>query len=518
MPLVTHAGLAMNTSGPGPASPSDEFNQKIAQIDLETATINNVIALFGEPLEYQWDGQTYSKNNLPPAYLALYFEGFQVLVQGQDSVELRFNALGYLFQNTVHIGSSLSDALAVVTPPSQVIQGQPNGFVPGILYKDIDGTKGLDFYSSREDRVRIFFENDLITALYLVRSTQFPSDPPIQKFDDVRRIQGQVVQGGKDVSQLDLSAMIDVLPTLTFNQKTVWPPPPKMPAFLSPEAILNAAMNPGLGIHGLHQKGVTGKGVSVAVIDQPLYLDHPEFAGKIAAYTDFDCQAQSSMHGPAVASLLVGAKIGTAPDATLYYAAVPSWEKDAQPYAKALEWIVQENTKLPQAHRIRVVSVSAAPSGPASPFTKNNQMWDQAVASAEQAGLLVLDCTEGHGFIGPCWFSGADWEDPACCTPGFPGQPGGGYPPGLILAPASPRTTAEEYDQGDFGFQYNGKGGLSWAIPYVAGVLALGWQTRPDLDAMSIVGQLFQTAYASNGIAKIIHPAAFLNQLTGGVI
>ena len=106
-------------------------------------------------------------------------------------------------------------------------------------------------------------------------------------------------------------------------------------------------------------------------------------------------------------------------------------------------------------------------------------MWDQAVAAAEQAGLLVLDCTGNHGFIGPCWFSGADWEDPAGCTPGFPGKPGGGYPPDHILAPTSPRTTAEEYGQGNFGFQYTGKGGLSWAIPYVAGVLALGWQTRP---------------------------------------
>ena len=517
MPLITHSGQAMNSPGAGHASDVDEFNQKIAQIDLETATINTVIALFGEPLEYRWDGQTYSESNLPPIYLAVYPEEFQVLVQGQDAVELRFNALGYVFRNTLRVGSSLSDALDTVTPPSQIVQGQPNGFVPGVLYKDIDGTKGLDYYSSREDRVRIFFVNDLVTTLYLARSTQFPGPPLIQKFDDVRRIQGKLLPGGKDVSQSDLSTIIDVLPTLTFNQNTVWPLPPKMPAFLDPNGILNAGMNPGLGIRGWHQKGVDGAGVAVAIIDQPLYLDHPEFRGKIVAYSDFGCQAQSSMHGPAVVSLLVGTNIGTAPAATLYYAAVPSWEKDAEPYAKALNWIVQENSKLPQARRIRLVSVSAAPSGPGSPFTKNNQMWDQAVAAAEQAGLLVLDCTAHHGFIGSCWFSGADWEDPACCTPGFPGQTGGGYAVDRILAPTSPRTTAEEYDQGEFGFQYTGKGGLSWAIPYVAGVLALGWQKRPDLDAKTIVDELFQTTYSPIGNAKIIHPAAFLNQVAAVV-
>ena len=278
----------------------------------------------------------------------------------------------------------------------------------------------------------------------------------IQKFDDVRRNQGQLFPGGKDASQADLSASLDVLPTLTFNQQTIWPPPPKMPPFLTPDAIRLAAMNPGLGVRALHQAGVAGQGVSVAIIDQPLYLDHPEFLGKIVAYTDLGCQTQSSMHGPAVASLLVGANIGTAPGAALYFAAVPSWEKDAEPFAKALAWIVQENSKLPPARKIRVVSVSAAPSGPDSPFTKNNRLWDQAVAAAEQTGLLVLDCTAHHGFVGPCWLSGADPEDPACYTPGFPGQPAGGCPPGHILAPTSPRTTAEEHDQGNFGYQYTG--------------------------------------------------------------
>jgi subtilisin family serine protease len=78
------------------------------------------------------------------------------------------------------------------------------------------------------------------------------------------------------------------------------------------------------------------------------------------------------------------------------------------------------------------------------------------------------------------------------------------------------RTTAEEYDDGKpsyqyiGGIQYSGKGGESFSIPYVAGVLALGWQVKPDLTADEIVELLFKTAYITPDDYKIINPVAFI--------
>ncbi|MGA2094425.1 MAG: S8 family serine peptidase, partial [Sedimentisphaerales bacterium] len=132
------------------------------------------------------------------------------------------------------------------------------------------------------------------------------------------------------------------------------------PKNIDPNGIMDKAMNPGLGVHKLHQQGITGKGVNVAIIDQPLYRNHPEFAGKIVEYFDAGCKSEASMHGPAVASLLAGTNCGTAPDANVFYAAAPSWTKDTAYQAKALDWIVEQNAKLPAGQKIRVVSVSAA--------------------------------------------------------------------------------------------------------------------------------------------------------------
>jgi len=248
----------------------------------------------------------------------------------------------------------------------------------------------------------------------------------------------------------------------------------------------------------------------VAIIDQPLYQDHPEFAGKIAAYHDVGCESESSMHGPAVASLLVGAKCGTAPDARLYFVAAPSWTGDSAYQAKALDWITDQNEKLPAGEKIRVVSVSAAPSGPGSPFKKSKEMWDTACARAEKAGILVLDCTGHHGFLGPCYYDATDPETVSRCKPGFPSRPGMPVRGKLLLVPCSPRTTAEEYERGDCAYQYCGQGGLSWGIPYAAGVLALGWQARPDLTGPQMRELLFASAHVTPEGARTINPQAFI--------
>jgi subtilisin family serine protease len=184
----------------------------------------------------------------------------------------------------------------------------------------------------------------------------------VSEYDDVR---------WKDLSGIEVVELQKCFDTLTFNKDTIWPKEIKPAA----EELMLQAMSPPLGITKLHEEGITGQGINVAIIDQPLLQDHPEFKGKIVTYYDTGCDGPpTSMHGPAVVSLLVGEKCGTAPGAKVYYAAVPSWKGDASHYAKALDWIVELNRNLPTNEKIRVVSVSAAPSGQGSPFTTKVQM------------------------------------------------------------------------------------------------------------------------------------------------
>jgi serine protease AprX len=333
----------------------------------------------------------------------------------------------------------------------------------------------------------------------------------LMAFEDVR---------GKDLRASDLRYAGDILDTLEFNQETLWPPPERLPKGFDPKTLLQEGMNPGLGVRELHAQRVTGAGVHVGLIDQLLLLDHPEYAGKIVSYYALDCGPnKSSMHGPAMASQLVGKRCGTAPGASLHVVAVPSWKADASYYARALDRFVAYNENAPNKQKIRVVSVSCQPSGEGSIF-KNQSLWDEAVQRAQEKGILVLDCTWHHGFVSLCWLDPANRESVEACRPGFRNGEVE-VDAGHIHVPSAPRTAAEAYEDRPFGYAYDGggrrsrrpkaKNGYSDTIPYTAGILALGWQIRPDLTPAQMKELLFASAYVHKSGAKIIHPKAFID-------
>jgi serine protease AprX len=332
--------------------------------------------------------------------------------------------------------------------------------------------------------------------------------PPIEELATVSHYQDVRL---KDLRKIEQQLDSSIIKTFWLHESTLWPE--KFKSYV--HSVLEKGKNPGLGVRGLHKQGITGKGVTVAIIDQNMCLDHPEFAGKIIEYKDIGTKAPmgaGSMHGPAVTSLLVGETIGTAPGARLYYVAVPTWKMDAQYEADALSWLIEKNKILPDSSKIRVVSVSARPSGPKSEFTKNNSSWDSAFTCANEAGILVLDCTGTHGITTYCFYDLDDPDNISKCTPG---EPSGLNKPDSthLCVPMSCRTQAEEYNLGICSYQYTGQGGLSWTAPYVAGICALGWQINPSLSGETIVKLLRSSAYVEENGMKIIQPTAFIDSV-----
>ena len=74
-----------------------------------------------------------------------------------------------------------------------------------------------------------------------------------------------------DVSGFDLRDKGDILSTVTFDTDTVWPE--KLPEGFLPDQILETGKDPGLGIRALHEQGITGKGVSIAIIDPAALIE-----------------------------------------------------------------------------------------------------------------------------------------------------------------------------------------------------------------------------------------------------
>jgi hypothetical protein len=118
-----------------------------------------------------------------------------------------------------------------------------------------------------------------------------------------------------NLSALDLTHSLDGLLTSDFDTKTVWPSTKKLPAGFDIQKIMEFGKDPGLGIRHLHAQGITGSGVGIAIIDQPMLVDHQEYATRLRLYEEINVapNEHSAMHGPAVASIAVGKTVGVAP-------------------------------------------------------------------------------------------------------------------------------------------------------------------------------------------------------------
>jgi hypothetical protein len=143
------------------------------QLDIDNAQLGDVIRLFGNPARFIWGEETIALEDLGKrnAYVIDYGGGFHILMAQGRVMELRFEQNSpYVYQGKLRIGDSIDDALKVMGDPKETIVGEKLTFKDGVLYRDIDGQKGYGYYHQADQKLRLFFADDKITAIYVTRS------------------------------------------------------------------------------------------------------------------------------------------------------------------------------------------------------------------------------------------------------------------------------------------------------------------------------------------------------------
>ena len=57
---------------------------------------------------------------------------------------------------------------------------------------------------------------------------------------------------------------------------------------------------------------------------------------------------------------------------------------------------------------------------------------------------------------------------------------------------------------------YNGKGGISWSVPYLAGLFALALQVNPNLSREEIAEIVNESAVVNKKGLKIVNPRGII--------
>lgn len=339
-----------------------------------------------------------------------------------------------------------------------------------------------------------------------------------------------------DLSELDLSNRKKDLLYADFDSKTVWPE--KLPSGFEPEKIMELGKNPGLKIQELHKKGITGKGVGIAIIDQALLVEHKEYKDNLKLYEEIHYpEGEAQMHGPAVASIAVGKNVGVAPEAELYYIAEQHWEYKNNDFEYDFNWLAQSinrileiNKSLSKERKIRVISISVG-------WNEGQKGYKEVMAAVEEAkkqNVFVVSSalfsSYGYLFHGLGRNSLKNPDEVSSYEPGswwaksfYNGEMGKKIKElkveDMLLVPMDSRAVASPTGKEDYVFYR--QGGWSWSIPYIAGLYALACQVKPD-----ITPEVFWTEALKTGetitvednnkkyeLGKIVSPWTLINNL-----
>ena len=298
-----------------------------------------------------------------------------------------------------------------------------------------------------------------------------------------------------DLTSMNLTDQLDNLLLTTFDSKTKWGS--TLPSGFDPSVIMELNKNPGVGLSQLHNEGITGKEIGIAIIDGTLLVDHVDYKDRVMLYEEIPVsESPSEMHGPAVASIALGNTTGVAPEANLFYIAADlsdpedpySDSRDFHNYAKAVYRVLEINKSLDENKKIKIISLSV---GWVSE-EKGYKEFDEAIKVAIKNGIFVVSVNSLDNEYNGC--SGwtiekaplKDPEDPTSYEPCswwkeyFIENSDDFVAEENILIPSS-RTTASPTGINDY--VYYRSGGMSWAIPYIAGLYALSLQVKPDITS-----------------------------------
>jgi hypothetical protein len=364
----------------------------------------------------------------------------------------------------------------------------------------------------------------------------------LPKYDENSKKQWQVDLRSYDLSELNVKNNLKDLMHADFDSKTKWPS--DIPKEFDRQAIMEYGKNPGLNLRKLHEKGITGKGVSMAIIDQTLLTDHEEYKDRLKFYEEIHNNEEggASMHGAAVSSIAVGKTVGVAPEADLYYIAethgkftlssmVTGFPFDFKYLAKSIDRIIEINKTLPKEKKIRAISMSIGWTEGQKGF---NEV-DSAVKRAKNEGILVVSTSFDKYYGVSFWGLGREsMKNPEDFK---------SYEPGVFwkdaffkndekfhnerfnieknfMVPMDSRCTASPTGKSDYVFYRDG--GLSWAVPYIAALYTLCCQVNPNITPDEFLKAVLDTGDVVKiekegkkyDLGKIVNPEKLIEKIS----
>jgi len=338
-----------------------------------------------------------------------------------------------------------------------------------------------------------------------------------------------------DLSSLYMKDRYSDLIHADFDTRTIWPY--GLPGKFNPKKIIEYGKNPGLNIRQLHKKGITGKGVNIAVIGEALLVNHAEFKDRLKLYEEIHClDKTATVNGCAEVSVVAGEKTGVASGANIYYIADTPGNYSESGLSTDFSWLVlsinrvlEINKKLIKGNKIKVLLIGYE----LTPEEAGYEALVKTIEKAKKQGIFVISNSIYETYDHELDFNGLGREplaDPDKLASYGPSEKWASNffmferytrAKEVLLVPMDSRSTASPTGKKDYAF-YN-KGNLSLSAAYVAGLYALACQKMT-----TITPQLFWNKALETGdtvkiknsnidyeykLKKLVNPVKLIDEL-----
>lgn len=285
-----------------------------------------------------------------------------------------------------------------------------------------------------------------------------------------------------DLSDKDLSNVsLEVLSKVAFSSTTIWPSQSKLPKSFNPQGILKHTTTTNEGVKNLHNQGIDGEGIAIAVIDNRFQGEnHIEFenANLIKCTLNNAEIGDYHFHMEDVLAKLCGKNLGIAPKSKVLYYEVSDEEDCSLDVLNALKDI---KTRILNGEQIRIINYSYSLSDDDNQF-KFQQECMKLVEELKQLNCELIDSTRfGEQFFccGTTFLNIEDEIDYYTPASFAKGKPYESKVKDKINILCSGRTIPE-FCTTD-GYKYEAIDCFSWTIPQCVGYYTLCLQINPDL-------------------------------------
>lgn len=265
------------------------------------------------------------------------------------------------------------------------------------------------------------------------------------------------------------------------------------------------------GAYHLHKRGITGKNITIAVMDSGL-APHPDFEkNRILAFRDFVAEATTPYddyaHGTHVTGILSSSVIGVAPESGIVSLKVLDryGNGSSDIFIRAIQWLLKHQ----QTYNIRICNISIGGNTPE--LRKEQNPLNFWVERLWAAGVIVC-CSAGNNGPRPDSITAPGNCRKVITVGSYDGKHFSSAGP-LLPYITKPELVAPGYRilGTKPGGGYSVKNGTSMSVPFISGACALLLQNKPHLTNDQVKIRLMEASHTVPWLPYNMQGAGILN-------